>query len=1372
MKKLILSSMIAAILTGCGGGDGDSSHSQNVEKPVINDIPQISIALDSVSGKYVYKVEATDPNGDTLSFSTEGNPEWITIDAETGVITVDLNLAETGVYTFNVVTTDGVNVTKRTVKLNIALFTADLANASPSVSEMPLLQAKTNYTTTYQIEATDANNDALSYKMALSPDWITVHPSTGVISVSPTFGDEGVMPFTVRVSDGNTEVTAFGEVEVTYEINPDTPDFENNAPMVDTIPLILAKTDRVSGERIYARDIDGDVLTYSLGQQSDWVTIDDSGLIQVEPTVENVGEHTFSAIITDGIIDVTRSFQVRVELSEIVPDNLPPAIAIVPTITVETDKTSAYRVRAHDANNDTLSFSLFNNPEWASIDATTGMITVSPKTWDSGTYTFDVIVSDGELTSERSVTVVVSEGVSEDPMIQALRTGDHTLVTEEQLLAHAVKKLKDEASRSEAIVTKLYEGIDGLTWNPSQHSKLIRGFSAINKNMRILAGNNSDGSVHFGALGIAGEKLTGQRYAYLTAPTVMRTPHSPSDNFNDEISRFSKNLFQWLTNKKEGEPINVVVAHANDMHNGVVAWLEKEYPDNYTVNAVGVCSNEKLLPCLESGDVDIVVFGNDNYDPAKESEFLRAYKYMEENAIPFYVMSKTHHIHSNTHNMIYKDVGITSIDTNWWEYAKANELTPEQLVPNVEDDKRFQLINNLKNGTFDASALSSCTTNFLSCGSSSLLNTFKTGADLLRKDIAYYDIINKDIFDTKDSELIKTAILLGDKYRQAIDYPIYRSEVDEWYKAMFADWTVSYSRKNNLPQPDLGNYIVDNKFVTKGDNANFTHPETTTRSIASSVTADHQWTTTGLYALAGKTVTITRTGDDTHNIAVKLHYGRDKTNRAHEGNYIKHLEMSQHRISIPPKGTVTFSTPYGAPIYLQYWGTDGKGATSELTFSGVAEHPTITDFSDPAQLAKFEQILNETELPHVDLRAPASEQHLRRDRFTGAIGSTYPTVQDLLRGISYDFTETIYSLAALKVQGQTLEESVTPTAMAMCKQKFGVEDCTDESLHTRRGIQHANYDQYAQCGIGCAGNPWDSGERINPRGWLDNHEMGHNFQVGLLSVGYATEENRNTWSSYSRRDGENSNNIFPYYVLWNSYYNIDGGTETIRDGHMNSRDVFYAFQSDAANTVNSNNERVVYFNNCSVAGVNKNRYEAIWDNSGYAHNNSPRMSFYIQMALRADNLDMVDGSKLGKGFDIYPLLYQHARIYAKYTANEDVWNANREKLGFGMFDYTTPHGTVNRIFGNDFLLVSLSFLTGYDWSTHFEVYGLRNSDLALQQAAAHGTKGKLPMGMYVIDTDLPKADVTDSLTFLPLSLSNPDTVWTRDNSTPVNCGTN
>ncbi len=1378
LNKLILSSLIAATLIGCNGGSSDEGGATiNPNKPVVNEIPTIALALDASGFLYQYKVEATDPNGDDLSFSVEDTPEWISIDSATGVISVDLTTAEPGTYTFNVLISDGENISKRTVQLHVALFTADLDNASPVVTQIPQLQAKTNYVSTFQIAATDPNSeDALSYSLSAAPDWISIEPTSGLVTMSPKAGDEGEMSFTIKVADGNTETPAAASVMVSYHINPETPDFENNAPIVDVIPLILAKTDRVVGERIKARDIDGDILTYSIGGNPSWVTVDQNGLIQVKAGEGQVGNHIFNAIVTDGVIDVSRSFQVKVELAETVPNNLPPSIQVIPTLNVDTETTLTYRVKAADANDDTLTFSLARQPEWASIDAKSGALSVSPSIWDDGTYVFDVVVSDGELEAKRSMTIVVKRVASANPMTQALATGDHSLVTEEQLLDYAALKLSDEAKQSKAIVEQLYKGVEYLTWNPSQHSKIIYGFSSKNRNTRVLVGNkHSNGSNANATFGLVGEKLSGQRYAYFGATTLSSVPHAPSNTFNDEIDQFSKNLFAWLLNTQNTSftaenKINIVLSQMGDTYWAVVSWLEATYPEALLINSNGACDDDMLKACLDGKGVDLVIIGNEDFTTEQEQDFRDGYQYMEDHQIPFYAASKTHHIHSNSHHVIYDDIGISSIDTNWWDQTQAVDLTTDNILPIV--DKRVDLLNNFKNASFDASALSACDTNFLSCTDAKLANTFKTGADLLRGEILYFDKKGIDIFSTKGVELTKAAILLGDKYRQGIDYPISRSESNEWFKAMYADWTVSYARAGNRAQPDLGNYVADNSDVVKGENAHYLYPETVTISQESSVGSEHQWTTTGWYALPGKPVTITRAGDDVHSIAVRLYYGRDKTNRAHEGTYRKHLEMSHIRLTIPAKGSVTFSTPYGAPIYIQHWGSNnGKPLSSSLTATGVAEHPSITDFSDPKQLERFEKLLNGTQLPHVDLKAPASEQHLRRDRFTGSINDMYPTVQALLTGIQRDHTEAIYSLAALKVQGKTLEQSTPAEVMTLCKEKFGAEDCTDERLHTRSGIQHANYDQNAQCGIGCAGNPWDSGYHISPRGWLDNHEMGHNFQTHLLGAAYVSEENRNNWASYARRDGENSNNIFPYYVLWKGYYVTDGVTETILDSHTNSKDIFYAFMSDAANLTNANGDRVIYYPGCSVAATGKTRHESIWSGNGYAENNSYRMSFYIQMALRADNLTMSDGSVLNTGFDIFPLLYQHARIYAKYAGNEAQWLASREKLGFGLFDHSTPHGAVGAISGNDFMLVSLSYMTGYDWTSHFELFGLRNSDLAKQQAAAHSIeKGALPMGMYVLETDLPKLEMTDELSFLALSSDNAVTLWTRDNSTPVNCG--
>ncbi|QYJ75797.1 hypothetical protein K0H79_02050 [Shewanella sp. FJAT-52076] len=66
------------------------------------------------------------------------------------------------------------------------------------------------------------------------------------------------------------------------------------------------------------------------------------------------------------------------------------------------------------------------------------------------------------------------------------------------------------------------------------------------------------------------------------------------------------------------------------------------------------------------------------------------------------------------------------------------------------------------------------------------------------------------------------------------------------------------------------------------------------------------------------------------------------------------------------------------------------------------------------------------------------------------------------------------------------------------------------------------------------------------------------------------------------------------------------------------------------------------------------------------------------------------------------------------------------------------------------------------------ILGLRYSSLAATQAQANATKGSLPMGMYVLETDLPPANMSEGLNFLPLSLSDASTQW-RDGSSPASC---
>ena len=90
--------------------------------------------------------------------------------------------------------------------------------------------------------------------------------------------------------------------------------------------------------------------------------------------------------------------------------------------------------------------------------------------------------------------------------------------------------------------------------------------------------------------------------------------------------------------------------------------------------------------------------------------------------------------------------------------------------------------------------------------------------------------------------------------------------------------------------------------------------------------------------------------------------------------------------------------------------------------------------------------------------------------------------------------------------------------------------------------------------------------------------------------------------------------------------------------------------------------------------------------------------------------------------------------------------------------------TIRDIPGNDWMLVTLSYLR-LRWQTMFDLFGLYTTSLA--KAQADTPSGDLPMGLYVLETDLPPDNWTDGVDFLQLDDSS--TRWPRDGWTPYEC---
>lgn len=953
----------------------------------------------------------------------------------------------------------------------------------------------------------------------------------------------------------------------------------------------------------------------------------------------------------------------------------------------------------------------------------------------------------------------------------ALRHRDHRLASASELISHAQTAINQSEVQRKALVDELFQGISSITWHPSHDSISFTSFLPERTTTLLPSNQNGNGDSEIRGLVMVSEQGS-QRSAAMAANLF-------AVNTSADTDAVLKRLIAWLTKGADQTAgFSVVTAQMPSNadswyfpHNEAIrSWLQTHYPNSHTINDANNCDDQQLSACIDARHPDLIILSDIDRHNLGYQGIAAAVAKAQAAGIPL-LLSNYRREASPMLSPLYQQMGLVSYG-NYWAKLNANALSVETIRADDANISAVQtLLSNLQSGHFSTALLDSCTGNFLSCNSSDFVSQYKAGADWLRNALVTLDSAGQDVLDLSEAETLKASILLADHYRGAIDYPIEWSESQAWQQALFADWVVNYARPDNLGQPDLGEYVIDRSKLSKNSNANYAKPATLSERKTLSVPFPKQWTTTGWYVLPGQTVTLTRHDSSTARISVKLNYHRPNTNRAYEQKvYRAPLELATQRLRLASGQSIQFSSPYGGPLYLYLDGADGALST-DITASGVAHHPTIMDFSDSAQIATFNQTLSQTELPHVDLRTDGAEQHLRRDRFTNAIDGSIPDVSALLTSIANDHINAVYTLAGLKIQGKTLAQSLPTEVSRACVNLFG-DDCLNANLHTRNIIQHANYDQNAHCGAGCSGNPWDAAWNISPTGWGDNHELGHNLQTNKLNVQYASAADRDNWAGYSSRAGENSNNIFPYVVKWQAHYLRDGNSNTITDGHMNHKDLFYVFMSDAAAIKNASNERVVLGANCKVLDVGNDRYEAPWKSNNYAVHNGYRMAFYIQMALRAHGMTLSDGTKLSNGFNIFTLLYQQQRLFAAAAADASAWDNQKTQLGFGQFPYS-GHSiyagkTIAAIPGNDFMLVALSRLTARNWQNHFDLLGLRYSSLAAAQAQANTNQGNVAMGMYQLDTELPPATMSEGLTFLPLSLSDNSTQW-RDGSSPVNC---
>jgi len=267
--------------------------------PTITGTPAATVAAGSA---YSFRPVASDPDGDTLQFSIQGQPSWASFSATTGRLSgtpTSANVGTSGRITITV--TDG------TLSASLASFTiqvtATATNHPPTISGTPGTTVVAGSAYSFQPSAADSDGNTLTFSISNMPAWASFNTATGRLSGTPAAADVGSYGnIIISVSDGTASVSLAAFTIVVAQNATGTATLSWTAPTTNTDGTAL--TDLTSYRIAYghaANSLDQSttvsvgVSTYTVNNlaSGDWFfgvfAVNSSG---VESAVSNIGTKT------------------------------------------------------------------------------------------------------------------------------------------------------------------------------------------------------------------------------------------------------------------------------------------------------------------------------------------------------------------------------------------------------------------------------------------------------------------------------------------------------------------------------------------------------------------------------------------------------------------------------------------------------------------------------------------------------------------------------------------------------------------------------------------------------------------------------------------------------------------------------------------------------------------------------------------------------------------------------------------------------------------------------------------------------------------------------------------------------------------------
>jgi hypothetical protein len=194
-------------------------------------------------------------------------------------------------------------------------------------------------------------------------------------------------------SDTNTEYFALNNLILNPSADQNVTVPHDGDPSTNTAAVTL------DGSASF--DPDGDLLTYVWKDQNN-LTVANTAVANLNLTA---GDYTFTLTVTD---PDGQSDSKSVHVTVAPEPNAAPSLTVPASAQVDVGCPVTFQASATDPDNDGLTYSLVNPPSWASIDSSTGLVTLAPLAGTSGNFTLTVKATDPYGASDsKNVSVTV-----------------------------------------------------------------------------------------------------------------------------------------------------------------------------------------------------------------------------------------------------------------------------------------------------------------------------------------------------------------------------------------------------------------------------------------------------------------------------------------------------------------------------------------------------------------------------------------------------------------------------------------------------------------------------------------------------------------------------------------------------------------------------------------------------------------------------------------------------------------------------------------------------------------------------------------------------------------------------------------------------